>query len=452
MAYDYDYFVIGAGSGGVRSARIAAGHGAKVGIAESWHLGGTCVNVGCVPKKLFSYASDFHASFEDSKGFGWDVESKGFDWKTLLANKNTEIERLNGIYQKLLDNAGVTTHWGHAKFIDDHTIDIDGTQVTADKILIATGGTPRALGIPGEEHALSSDEIFFTPELPEEILILGGGYVAVEFAHIFAGLGRKVTLMYRKEMFLRSFDHDISEALAKEMEKQGITLIFNTMLTEIEKTDAGFRAQTTAGETIETGLIMAAIGRNANTGKLHLDAAGVEASRNGRLSVNSEFQTNVPHIYGVGDIVNDYALTPVAIAEGHYLADKLFGGEAHATRSFSYNKIATAIFSGPPIGTIGMSEQEARDAGHDITLYKSNFRPMKHTLSGRDERSVMKVIVDAKTDIVLGMHMMGADSPEIMQGFSVAMNMGMTKADLDATIGIHPTAAEEFVTMRMPVS
>ena len=446
--YNYDYFVIGAGSGGVRSARIAAGHGAKVGIAESTHWGGTCVNVGCVPKKLFAYAADFHAHFEDSKNYGWSYGDTKFDWQILRDNKNKEIERLNGIYTSMLEKAGVEMHWGHAKLTGDHTIDIDGKTVSADKILIATGGTPRKLDIPGGEHAATSDDAFYLEDLPEHITIIGGGYVAVEFAHIFSGLGHQVSLLYRRDMFLGGFDRDISKALAKEMEKQGIDLQFNTSPGEIRKEEHGYTLITNLGKEIQTGLVMAAIGRDPNTANLGLKAIDIETHPSGKIKINEEFQTTLPHIHAIGDIVNPYTLTPVAIAEGHFLADKLFGGDRFAERIFRYTEIATAIFSSPPIGTIGLSEAEALEMGYEIDIYQSDFRGLKHTISGRDERSLMKVIVDRTNDNVLGMHMMGADSPEIMQGFAVAINMGMTKADLDMTVGIHPTAAEEFVTMR----
>lgn len=450
--YDYDYFVIGAGSGGVRSARIAASHGAKVGIAEGQHLGGTCVNLGCVPKKLFSYAADYSAHFEDSRNFGWTGgTAPRFDWPTLLRNKNAEIQRLNKIYETLLNNVEADLLWGYAGFVDEHTLKIGDKTITAGRILIATGGHPRPLSIPGAEHAISSDQAFYLEDLPDHITIIGGGYIAVEFAHIFHGLGKEVTLVYRGDMVLRGFENEIAEALADEMIKQGIKILFNTTPRSIEKTKKGYRLTTESGNDIETDLVMAAIGRDANTGRLNLEAAGVQTGADGKtIPVDKNFATNVAHIYALGDIVNEYNLTPVAIAEGHFLADMLFGGPEHKGRVFSYDTIATAIFSGPPIGTVGMSEAEAREAGLEITVFKSGFKPLKHTISGRDERTLIKVIVETRSDRVLGIHMMGADAPEILQGFAVAMNMGLTKAAMDRTIGIHPTAAEELVSLRTP--
>ena len=448
MSKHYDYFVIGAGSGGVRSARIAAQHGAKVGIAESSALGGTCVNVGCVPKKLMAYAADYGPHFEDSRGFGWDTPKDiPFDWKTLIENKNTEISRLNEIYKNILDDVGVELTNGHAKFIDEKTVDVDGEKITADKFLIATGGTPRKPTIEGGEHMVTSDEFFFWPHPPKRAVIVGGGYVAVEFAHILHGIGAHVTLLYRKELFLRGFDTCIRDALAEEMRKQGIDLRFNTDITKVEKNGEKYSVYTTDDDILECDLPMAAIGREPKTEGIGLEDAGVKTDAYGHIKINDYYQTSQPHIYALGDVAKDiYNLTPVAIKEGHVLADNLFGGGEQ--RHVNYNNIATAIFSHPPISTVGFSEDEARSKGHDITVYKSNFKPMKHVLSRRDERTLIKIVVDNNTDRVIGMHMMGLDSPEIMQGFAVALNCGATKADFDRTMAMHPTAAEEFVTMR----
>lgn len=447
MTKHFDYFVIGAGSGGVRSARIAAGHGAKVGVAEGSALGGTCVNVGCVPKKLLAYGADYGFHMEDARGYGWDTPDKTpFDWKILIANKDTEISRLNGIYKKLLDNAGVELVRGFAKFDDANTLDVDGEKITADKFLIAVGGSPRRPTHPGAEHMITSDEAFFLPELPEHIVIVGGGYIAVEFAHIFHGMGAHVSLLYRGELFLRGFDGSIREALAEEMRKSGIDLRFNCDVERVEKSGDGFIVHTSAGEAIACDLPMSAIGRTPKTDGLNLDDASVRTAKSGHIEVNDQYQTSVDHIYALGDVTDTPALTPVAIAEGHTLADRLFNKQPE--RSVNYENIATAVFSYPPISTVGLSEEDALAKGYEIEVFTSNFRPMKHMLSGRDERAIMKLIVNAADDKVLGAHMMGLDAPEIMQGFAVALNCGASKADFDRTMAMHPTAAEEFVTMR----
>lgn len=450
MTTHYDYFVIGAGSGGVRSARIAASHGAKVGVAEAGPLGGTCVNVGCVPKKLLSYGADYGFHFEDAPGFGWNIKDKpGFSWETLIENKNNEIKRLNGIYNTLLEKAGVEIVHGFAKFIDANTLEIDGQTITADNILIATGGTPRRPSVEGGDLMPSSDEVFYWPSMPKDVVIVGGGYVAVEFAHIFHGLGAHVTLMYRKDMFLRGFDQDISKALAEEMRKQGIDLHFNCDVAKVEQTGDRYIVHTTTGHQLECDLPMAAIGRVPKTDGLGLEAAGVETLDNGQIKINADYQTSVPHIYALGDVANQFNLTPVAIREGHVLADRLFAGQAE--RSVNYNNIATAIFSYPPIGTVGLSEEEALAAGYDIEVFSEDFRPMRHTLSGRDERTYMKMIVDGASDKILGVHMLGTDAPEIIQPLAIAMNAGATKAIFDDTMAVHPTSSEEFVMMKTGV-
>ncbi|MEM6780288.1 MAG: glutathione-disulfide reductase [Pseudomonadota bacterium] len=444
--YDYDYFVIGAGSGGVRSARIAAGHGAKVGIAEGASLGGTCVNLGCVPKKLFAYASDFGPAFEDAKNYGWSAENILHDWTTLRDNKTKEIERLNHIYEGLLERAGVTLYPHHASFIDEHTLQVGEDTITANKILIATGGKPRKPEFPGAEHAIVSDDAFYLDDLPKRILIQGGGYISVEFAHIFHGLGVHVDLIYRDTIFLRGFDSDLRDFLAAEMNKQGCALHFSCDIDEIVKQDDGsFNVICNDGNEIETDLIFSAIGRLANTDNLGLENINPDMTSCGRILTNEHYQTSLPHIYAVGDVTNFYALTPVAIAEGHALADNLFGNQ---DRAINYDNIATAIFSHPPIGTVGLSEEKAKERGHKVDIYKTSFKPMVHTISKRDEKILMKLVVDQDTDKVLGVHMCGVDAPEIIQPMSLALNLGATKADFDRTMPVHPTAAEEFMTMR----
>lgn len=442
----YDYFVIGAGSGGVRSARIAAGHGAKVGVAEGAALGGTCVNLGCVPKKLLAYGSDYGFHFDDARGYGWDIgDTPSFDWKALIDNKNEEILRLNALYRKTLENAGVDIIPGYARFIDEKTVVVDGQSVTADKFLIGVGGKPRIHPCEGGALMATSDDVFFWPCMPKHVVIIGGGYVAVEFAHIFHGLGAHVTLLYRDALFLRSFDIDIRQSLAEEMQKQGIDLRFNCDVEKVEKSGERFLLHTTQGDTLECDLPMAAVGRIPNLDALGIDNANIQLSSSGFIEVNEQYQTSVSHIYALGDVTETYNLTPVAIKEGHVLADRLYGEQPE--RSVHYENVATAIFSYPPIATVGLSEEQALEKGYDVVIYTSNFKPMKHTLSGRDERSFMKLVVDHKTDKVLGLHMMGMDAPEMVQGFAVALNCGATKADFDRTMPVHPTGAEEFVTM-----
>jgi glutathione reductase (NADPH) len=444
--FDYDYFVIGGGSGGVRSARIAASHGAKVGIAEDRHWGGTCVNIGCVPKKLFAYASDYGPSFEDANGFGWDIGSINFDWKRLKENKDKEIERLNKIYQNLLQNNGVTIYKNKASFVDNHTIQVGGKTITADKILIATGAKPRLPKYEGKEHVRISDDMFYLDKLPEHIVIEGAGYIAVEFAHIFHGLGSKVTIIYRGNKILSGFDDDIREFLADEMKKQGVEIIFNTNIEKIEKKDNAYIVSTDNNHAIECDLILSAIGRIPYTEGLGLENINPDMKDNGQIKTNDKSQTSIKNVYAVGDVTDHLNLTPVAIKAGHALADRLFGKEKPEV---SYKNIPTAIFSNPPIGAAGYTESDACDDGYDVKVYKTSFRPLRHTLSGRDEKTLMKLVVDKKTDKVLGAHMCGADAPEIMQGIGLALQCGATKADFDRTIGIHPTSAEEFVTMRV---
>ena len=447
--YDYDLFVIGAGSGGVRAARMSAGFGARVAIAEDRYLGGTCVNVGCVPKKLFVYASHFAEEFENARGFGWDAGEPGFDWQTLLQNKNQEISRLNGIYGGLLDSTGVTLFDARATVIDAHTVSVDQQTISAERILVATGGWPSVPEIPGKEHIITSNEAFFIEQLPERIVIVGGGYIAVEFAGIFHGLGVDTTLLYRGELFLRGFDQEIREHLHEEMQKKGIKIQFQTNIDAIEKNGSGFRAQLNTGDSLDSDLVMYATGRHPNTANLGLETAGVELNSKGAIIVNEEYQTSVSSIYAIGDVTDRVNLTPVATAEGTVLARRLYDGQPGEV---DYADIPTCVFSQPNLGTVGLTEEEAREKYNNIEIYKSTFTPMKYSLSSSDEKTFMKLIVDKESDRVVGVHMLGPDAGEIIQGIGIAMKAGATKAQFDATIGIHPTTAEEFVTMRTPAS
>ncbi|MDB5776446.1 MAG: glutathione-disulfide reductase [Herbaspirillum sp.] len=447
--YDYDLFTIGGGSGGVRASRFAAQYGAKVALAEKQYLGGTCVNVGCIPKKLMSYAAHFHDDFAEAKNFGWQVGDTHFDWTTLIANKDKEIGRLNGIYRKLLDGAGVAIFDGHATIEDAHTVLVNGRRISARYILIATGGHPTLPDLPGKQHGITSDQFFHMPSLPQRVVVAGGGYIAVELAAILNGLGSKVTLLSRGPQLLRAMDADLGVFLAAEMKKKGIDVRCNAAIASIAEDGGRKQLYLKNGDEIDADCILFATGRHANTEKLGLQAAGVEVKQNGAVIVDQNFRTSVPSIYAVGDVIDRVALTPVALAEGMVVASALFqdGG-----RKISYENIPTAVFSHPNIGTVGLTEAAARDkCGDGVLIFKSEFRALKHTLSGSDERVLMKLVVDAKSDRVLGMHMVGAGAAEILQGFAAAMQCGMTKAQLDMTIGIHPTSAEEFVTMRTPV-
>lgn len=445
----YDLFVIGAGSGGVRAARMAAGHGAKVGIAEGWDTGGTCVNRGCVPKKLFFYSSHMHQEFDDASAYGWKFTGwRRFDWKTLVENKDRYIERLNGIYESLLDDSGVTQYKGYAKFTGPHTVEVNGQEITADRILIATGGRPRMPDIPGAEHLISSDEFFHMPKLPKKAVVIGGGYIAVELACALRGWGCDVTVINRSDRLLTAFDRDISAQLKQEMEKQGIKIILGCEPAKVEKNGNMLHLHTNQGTILEGQTILAAIGRTPHSQDLDLDKAGVKTDGNGRIITNKDNETNIPHIYAVGDVTNAHNLTPVATAEGHALADRLYGGKPG--RYVEYDHIPTAVFSHPPISTVGMTEEDARTKNIDYQIFKTSFRQLKFTLPNRDEQTFMKLIVDRKTDKLLGVHIMGLNADEMMQVMGTVLKMGGTKADLDRTIGIHPTAAEELVTMRNP--
>lgn len=445
--YDYDLFVIGAGSGGVRAARMSAQYGARVAVAEEYRVGGTCVIRGCVPKKLFVYASHFAETFEDSEGFGWSREQATFDWPKLLANKDAEIDRLNGIYIRNLKNSGVEIIEERAEIAGPHAVRLaSGREVSAKTILIAVGGTPRRdTALPGFEHAITSDEAFHLKTLPKSIMVVGGGYIAVEFAGIFNGMGVETTLVYRGPSILRGFDKDVSDTLHEEMEKKGIKVLTNTTLERIDKTDDGFAVTTNEGAVIAVGQIMKAIGRVPKSDGLGLETVGVKTARNGAILVDEHSRTNVPSIYAVGDVTDRVNLTPVAIREGAAVAETVFNDNPTLV---DYSNIPTAVFSQPEIGTVGMSEQEAREHHRIVDIYKSSFRPMKHTLSGRDEKMLMKIVVDGETDKVLGVHLMGPDSGEVIQTVAIAVKMGATKADFDATMALHPSAAEELVTMR----
>lgn len=446
--FDFDLFVIGAGSGGVRASRMAAAEGAKVAVAEGRFLGGTCVNVGCVPKKLFVYGAHYHEDIEDAKGYGWTVEGVSFDWPTLRDNKTREIERLNGIYENLLKNAGVELILGYATLVDPHTIAVGDQHYTAERILVAPGSKAFVPDFPGSEHAITSDQAFYLDTFPKKVIVVGGGYIAVEFAGIFAGLGADTVLSYRKDLFLRGFDGDVREALRDEMLKKQMTLKFNSTISKIEKLQDG-QLQVTwqDGTTETTDVAMYATGRVPNTQGLGLEAVGVELADNGAIKVNDNFQTSVANIYALGDVIDRFQLTPVALAEAMALVRYLYKGQPIA---MDYSNIATAVFSQPNIGTVGLTEEQAREKYSHVVIYKTRFRHMKHTLSGRDERVFMKLVVDEDSDRVVGCHMVGADAGEITQGLAIALKAGATKAIFDQTIGIHPTAAEEFVTMRTP--
>ena len=447
--HDYDLFVIGAGSAGVRAARIAAQLGACVGIAEDRFFGGTCVNIGCVPKKLFVYASHFAEEFEDAAGFGWTVGERSLDWKTLVANKSAEIERLNGVYERILKNAGVTIHQARATLAGPHEVAVGGKAITAEHILVATGGRPFVPDIRGRELAKISDDMFYLETFPERAVVVGGGYIAVEFAGILNGLGAQVTQLYRGPHFLRGFDDDLRHFLCDEMRKKGIDVRFNATVECIEKRRGQICAELADGSEIPADLVLYATGRIPNTSGLGLEEAGVELAEGGAIVVDEEFRTSVPSIHAVGDVIDRVQLTPVALGEGMWLARHLFG--AAPAEPFDYNYIPSAVFSQPALGTVGLTEAAARSRYGAVDVYVSEFTPLKHTLSGNEERTLMKLIVDKASDRVVGAHMAGPEAGEIIQGLAIALKMGATKAQFDATIGIHPTAAEEFVTMREPV-
>jgi glutathione reductase (NADPH) len=443
---DYDLFVIGGGSGGVRCARIAASHGARVAIAEERHWGGTCVNVGCVPKKLMVQAAEYAAWAADSHGFGWNTQPGQHDWAALMVAKDAEIKRLNGIYVKLLENSGVTWFFDRATFLDPHTLQVGERQITAKQIVIAVGGHPAWPEIEGADRGIVSDQAFFLPEMPKRVTLVGGGYIGVEFAGIFRGLGAEVDLLYRQRLPLRGFDLDLRESLAEALEAQGVRLHPSVLLHRLEKlSDGSKRLHLTDGRSFDSDLVFFAVGRTPNTNGLGLEEAGVTRSETGAICIDGKNTTSQSHIFAIGDVSNKMNLTPVAIAEGHHLADRLFGS-AHP-RTWSFDAIPTAVFSVPPVATCGLSEEQASE--HAVTdVYIAHFTPMRHTLSGRRRRTMMKLLVDHATQRIVGAHMIGDDAAEMMQSIGVAMTAGATKADFDRTVGIHPTSAEEWVTLR----
>ena len=450
MPYDFDLFVIGAGSGGVRAARFAAGYGARVAVAESRYLGGTCVNVGCVPKKLLVYGAHFADDFEQAEGFGWSLGEAKFDWATLIGNKNREIQRLNGIYRNLLVNSGVTLLESHARIVDAHTVEVDGQRFSAANILVATGGWPQIPDIPGKELVTSSNEAFYLKELPKRVLVVGGGYIAVEFASIFHGMGAQTSLLYRGELFLRGFDGAVRQHLKAELEKKGLDLQFNSDIVRIDRHEDGLLATLKDGRQLQADCVFYATGRQPMLDNLGLENTAVELTDKGFIKVNDNFETREPSILAIGDVIGRVQLTPVALSEGMAVARRLFKPDEY--RPVDYATIPTAVFSLPNIGTVGLSEEDARSQGYKVKVFESRFRPMKLTLTDNQERTLMKLVVDEQTDRVLGCHMVGPEAGEIIQGLAVALKAGATKRVFDDTLGIHPTAAEEFVTMRTPVT
>ncbi len=447
--YDFDFFVIGAGSGGVRASRMAAGFGAKVAVAEELYLGGTCVNVGCVPKKLFAYAAHFAEDFSDARGYGWDLSDTAFNWQRLVENKNTEITRLNGIYHNLLSGAGVTLVQGRARLLDSHTVAVGDKTFSAERILLATGGWPFIPDFPGREHVISSNEVFYLEQLPKRCVVVGGGYIAIEFAGIFKGLGCQTSLLYRGEQFLRGFDQGIRDHMVVTLQNKGMDLQFNTDVTRVNKqADGSLQVHLKSGEMLETDLVLYATGRRPKLDGLGLENTAVKLDDKGFIEVNDEYQTTDPAIFAIGDVTDTVQLTPVALAEGMALARRLYAPDEY--RPVDYNDLATAVFCIPNIATLGLTEEQARAQGHKLDIFESRFRPMRNTLAGNPEQSLMKLLVDQDSDRVLGVHMVGPDAGEIIQGLAVALKAGATKAVFDATLGIHPTAAEEFVTMRTP--
>jgi glutathione reductase (NADPH) len=453
--FDFDLFVIGAGSGGVRAARMAAQTGARVAVAEAAELGGTCVNVGCIPKKLYSYAAGYAESFEEAAGYGWKLpEAPQFDWAHLKAQRAKEITRLNGIYASLLKNAGVTLVTGWAQLADPHTVEVDGKRYTARHLLVATGGTPFVPNIQGREHVVTSDAMFDLDPFPKRLLVVGGGYIACEFASIFNGLGSKVTQLHRRAHLLTGFDDDVRQFLANEMGKAGVDVRLNCEVASVTRGTGGtggadgLTVTLSRGQQIEADTVLFATGRVPNTQGLGLEAAGVKLDERGAIAVDAHYRSSVPSIYAVGDVSTRVQLTPVALAEAMVVVDELFG---KGKRRLDYEFIPTAVFTHPNIGTCGYTELDARAKFGDVTVFSSEFKSLRHTLSGRSERTFMKLVVDKATDRVVGLYMVGADAGEVVQGFAVAMRAGATKAIFDGTVGIHPTAAEEFVTMREPM-
>ncbi len=447
--YDFDLFTIGAGSGGVRASRMSASYGARAAVAEERYLGGTCVNVGCIPKKLLVYASAFAGEFDDAAGFGWSVGERSFDWARLIESKDREIARLNAVYARLLDDAGVRRLEGRARIVDPHTVEIGGRTFTAANLLVATGGWPTLPKIPGIEHAISSNEAFFLSDLPRRVVVVGGGYIAVEFAGIFNGLGSRTTELYRGELFLRGFDDDVRRTLADEMRRKGIDLRFGASIARIEKHGDGLRARLDDGAELEADQILYATGRAPNVAGLGLEQAGVALDAAGAVVVDAYMRTSVPSIWAIGDVTNRLNLTPVAIHEGMAVAATLFAGRPTAP---DYSDVPTAVFSQPAVGAVGLTESAARERFGELDVYRTSFRSLRNTLTGSEEKTLMKLVVDRASQRVVGAHMVGPEAGEIIQGIAIALKCNATKAIFDATIGIHPTAAEEFVTMRTAVA
>ena len=448
-SYDYDLFVIGGGSGGVRAARIAAGHGARVGLCEESRLGGTCVIRGCIPKKLLVYGSHFPEHFEDAAAYGWDVSVDGFDWHRLIDNKDREIARLEGVYHRLLSDAGVEIVEGRGIVADPHTVEVEGRRFTAERILVAVGGWPNVPDFPGSEHTITSNETFHLNALPERILVAGGGYIAVEFAGIFNGLGSATTLIYRGPQVLRGFDDDVRAAVDAGMGERGVDFIYDTVIDRIDKSQSGLSVVFSDGRTGEFDQVLMAIGRSPKVRELGLAEAGVSMTDGNAVIVDEYSRSSVPSIWAVGDVTNRINLTPVALMEGHAFADTEFGG---MSRPVDHADVPSAVFSQPPVASVGKTEAEARAEHGDVQIFRSQFNPLKHTLTGRRDPMMMKLIVDTASQRVIGCHVVGDDAAEIVQGVAIAIKMGARKSDFDATIGIHPTAAEELVTMRTPVS
>ncbi|HUN67678.1 MAG TPA: glutathione-disulfide reductase [Burkholderiales bacterium] len=442
MNFDYDLFTIGGGSGGVRASRVSAALGARVAIAESGRFGGTCVNVGCIPKKLFSYAAHFRDELEDAADFGWSVAEPALDWKKLLANKDREIERLNGVYERLLVNAGVTILRGRAVILGPHAVSVDGKRYTARHILVATGSWPHKPDIPGADLAITSNEAFHLDKLPKRALVVGGGYIAVEFASIFNGLGVQTTLAYRGAHLLRGFDAELGTRLGEEMGRKGVSVLLGKNPSKIEK---GLKVTFEDGSVQEFDLVMLATGRKPNTANLGLEASDVKLAADGAVVVDNFSKSSVASIHAIGDVTNRLNLTPVATAEGMALAKTLFGG---TPTPVDHENVPTAVFANPNLGTVGLSEEKARERFGEVDIYKTAFRSLKHTMGRSEEKIFMKLVVDAASQRVVGAHMLGPDAGETIQGIAIAVKLGATKAQFDSTIGIHPTAAEEFVTLR----
>ena len=452
QTFDFDLFVIGGGSGGVRAARMSAQRGARVALAEVADMGGTCVNVGCIPKKLYSYAAHYADAFEESHGFGWEGAAPKFNWETLKANRAKEISRLNGIYINLLDSTGVKIIKGWARLLDAHTVEVGDQKYTAKTLLISTGGTALVPAVKGNEHVVTSDSMFDLDPFPKRLAVVGGGYIACEFASIFNGLGSKVTQIHRGDKLLTGFDDDVRDFIASEMCKTGVKLQLKSEVEAITKTPDGLVIALKNGASLTVDTVLYATGRVPNANGLGLETAGVAVTATGAIKVDERYQTSVPSIYALGDVTARVQLTPVALGEAMVVVDQLFGPLAGKNpRSMSYDFIPTAVFTHPNIGTVGYSEAAARAKFDNVSVYRSDFKALKHTLSGSTERTLMKLLVDDASDRVVGLHMVGPDAGEVVQGFAVAMKAGATKALFDSTIGIHPTLAEEFVTMREPV-